>query len=356
MQGRGTLASSRARSSDRLAPDIGAPRTVPVVSDPHRALPAHRRRRTPRDRPVPWILAAAALACIALLAACGRPSPASSEAVNDPTATPCSIAPRPGDSTLQFASDGVLRRALVHVPRGVGRGRKVPILLALHGARNDGPSFAPYTGFSKIADREGFIAVYPTALDGLWNVGRDPHRPDDVRYLSGVVDRVVLGACADPRRLYATGLSNGGDMAALIGCQLSNFVSAVAPVASGYTPVTACRPKRPVSVLEIHGTGDRITPYAGRRPRHAGSVPRFLAGWVSRDGCSATPQQRREGRTAVRLDWRGCRGGSAVAHIRVRGGGHEIPGASPRRRRGTVNGPEEIWRFLSRHRLSLFPT
>jgi len=263
------------------------------------------------------------------------------------------VPPRTGDSTLQFSSDGERRTALIHVPRGLPRGRRVPILLALHGARGDGPSFAPSTGFSKIADREKFIAVYPSALAGLWNVGRDPRRPDDVRYLSGVVDRALLGVCADPRRLYATGLSNGGDMVGVIACELSDFVSAVAPVATGYTPARPCRPKQAVSVLEIHGTGDGITPYAGRGSRRTGSVPRYLAGWAQRDGCAPTPQERRLGPRATRLDWQGCRDGSAVAHIRIRGGGHEIPGTGRRKRRAAVDGPEEIWRFLSRHRLNL---
>lgn len=58
----------------------------------------------------------------------------------------------------------------------------------LHGAGGDGPGFERYTGYSELADREGFVAVYPSAIDRFWTLG-ESGEPDDVRFLSELLDR-----------------------------------------------------------------------------------------------------------------------------------------------------------------------
>ena len=92
-------------------------------------------------------------------------------------------------------------------------------------------------------------------------------------------------------------MSNGGGFAARVGCELDDVV-AIAPVAGGYRALDRCPSTRRVSVLEVHGTADHVVPYRGKKPDYAGSVPRYLAGWAKRDGCTGKPtsQPRDEGR------------------------------------------------------------
>src|SRR5207244_2457316 len=125
-----------------------------------------------------------------------------------------------------------------------------------------------------------------------WSLKAATH-PDDVARVKALLPQAMTAACVDPKRIYATGVSNGGGFAARIGCELAGTVAAVAPVAGGYRSLDPCPDGRRTSVLEIHGTSDSVVPYAGRPPDAAGAVVGFLAGWVRRDGCSGRPVQTR---------------------------------------------------------------
>jgi polyhydroxybutyrate depolymerase len=129
------------------------------------------------------------------------------------------------------------------------------------------------------------------------------------------------------------------------GCELADVLLAVAPVSGGTRQLPPCHPARPISILDTHGTSDRIVSYRGRGPDRDGRVRDVMAGWARREGCRARPRARRIDPHVTRLDWPGCRGGARVAHLRVEGGGHAWPplGGPP----GIgIDGAEEIWRFF----------
>ena len=68
----------------------------------------------------------------------------------------------------------------------------------------------------------------------------------------------------DPGRIYANGLSNGGGMSYLLGCALSDRITAIGGVAGAYAfPLEECHPSRPVPMIAFHGTADPIVPYQG---------------------------------------------------------------------------------------------
>ena len=261
----------------------------------------------------------------------------------------CRREPESGARTISIRSGGRERTARVHVPARLRARHPAPLLLVLHGAGGDGPGFERYTGYSGLADREGFVAVYPSAIDRFWTLG-ESGEPDDVRFLSELLDRVEADLCVDEDRVFATGLSNGGGMAARLACALGDRIAAAAPVAGGYGNLPDCEPARAVSVLEMHGDADPIVPYGGDGPGSPNSAEGFASAWAARNGCAETPTHRRLAPRAVRLDWPGCRGRSAVAHVRLLGFGHDVPGVNPRTSPpGMISGPDEIWRFLSSH-------
>src|SRR4051812_476937 len=157
--------------------------------------------------------------------------------------------------------------ALLHVPPKA-RG-PLPLVVAFHGAGGTGDGFAKESGLSLSADRHGFAVLYPTAGSSRhsWSLNRASH-PDDVARLRSLLALAVPQACADPRRLYATGVSNGGGFAARVACEMAGTFAAVAPVAGGYRSLDACPHDVRTSVLEIHGSADQIVPYGGRGPDH----------------------------------------------------------------------------------------
>ena len=293
------------------------------------------------------------MAVLAVLVA----APGAGASVTAPTAA-CQRTLAPGDQAITLTSGGLTRTALVHVPPHAPD-RPLPLVLALHGAAQNGAFFAGYTGFSTIADAEGFIAAYPDALPAasfgnrpFWNISdSDPHAPNDVAFISDLLDALQRTACTDPQRVFATGVSNGAGMAARLGCELSDRVAAIAPVSGGYGAQPACTPHRPVSVLEIHGLLDPIVPYGGRTPAAAGAVRPYLGRWLAWDGCAGNPAGRVIAPRVLRLEWNGCRAGTAVWHLRISGGGHQLPGGDPPDSgpAATFSAPWLIWDFFRSH-------
>jgi polyhydroxybutyrate depolymerase len=270
----------------------------------------------------------------------------------------CGAATTAGSSTITLISGGRTRTALVHVPTAAA-GRRLPVLFALHGAAQNGTFFEAYTGYSTLADAQHFIAVYPNALPErnfndrpFWNIDdSDAQAPDDVQFISDVLTRLQDTLCVDGLRVFATGVSNGGGMAARLGCQLSDRIAAIAPVAGGYKALPPCHPDHPVSVFEVHGTSDGIVPYAGVKGTRAGAVMPYVRAWAAADHCKPSPAEATIAPRVVRVAFSGCADGSAVTHLRIVGGGHQLPGALPydSGQAASIDVPWAIWSFLRTH-------
>jgi polyhydroxybutyrate depolymerase len=252
-----------------------------------------------------------------------------------------------GDFTIGLRSGGSTRSALVHVPRAIAN-RRSPLVLAFHGAGGSGEAMADYSGLSSLADHDHFVVVYPTAAGRrhFWTLnGSDPSKPDDVGFVSSLLDVLPSRTCVDRKRIYATGVSNGGGFTARIGCVLSSRLAAIAPVAGGYRSLDACQPDRAVSVLEIHGTADNVVPYNGKPPDYAGSVPRFLDGWAARDQCATAAAPVFVARGTERFEWTSCAAGTEVLHFKLSGVGHTWPGSRDSRSAPIAAG-RTVWRFF----------
>jgi polyhydroxybutyrate depolymerase len=265
-----------------------------------------------------------------------------------PTRRPPAIAavdcrPAPGDR--------MLGTALLHVPAHART--PLPLVLAFHGAKGNGPGMAAYSGLSGTADRYGFAVLYPSAARGVWGLN-DTAQPDDVAAIRTLLPQAEQAACADATRIYATGVSNGGGFAARLGCELAGTIAAVAPVAGGYRALDPCPDGRETSVLEIHGTSDHVVPYDGKPPDYKGAVSGFLAGWVRRDHCHAKAVHTHPERNVDRFAHEGCDAGLAVEHLRLTGTDHGWPGAAPpwpKHNPSQLEANEEVWRFFAAHQL-----
>jgi polyhydroxybutyrate depolymerase len=258
---------------------------------------------------------------------------------------------RQGNAVLHFSVDGEPHEALVDIPRGASR--RLPLVLAFHGARYGARFASRYYRLTPLADRAHFVVIYPQAShDVFWQLRSTQH--EDVEAVRALLDRVEQWPCIDSARVYATGVSNGGGFTARLGCELADRLAAIAPVAGGYGSLGTCRPTRAVPVLEIHGTEDPIVPYRGTGPDGDGSVPGFLAQWVALDDCRGAPRRTVLSRDVTRLAWTRCAGGASVEHLRLGETGHVWPGGdsdTDRHDPTGVDAAETVWRFLSRFRL-----
>ncbi len=253
-------------------------------------------------------------------------------------------------------ADGATRRSYwVHVPTGYAPTRPVPVLLDFHGHGGWAASQATSSGFSELADLRDFLAVYPQGLsyDGSpdWaDDGRIDAGVDDMWFTSDLLDALQQSFCVNPARIYATGFSAGGGMIKYLICTLAGRIAAFAAVSADlYQPPGGCHPSRPVSVLEIHGTADPIVAYQGYSAANSWplpSVPDWLAGLASQDGCRPTPSIFLQTPPVTGQRWSGCRDKAQITHYRINGGGHSPPATIDGTNTDTV-----IWNFLTGHTL-----
>lgn len=292
----------------------------------------------------------AALAALVVLAGSGADDPVAGRRGADGPPLTGACQPPPAGSLRLPAIDGRVG-VVVRMPatRRVG----APLVLALPGAGQTAAGFGRSTGYSLLADRAGFVVAYPTAAGERpsWNVsGKVPGRPDDVAYLRKVIAAVLKATCADKRRVGVTGVSSGGGMSARLACDAADLIAAAAPVAGGYGSLPACRPSVPVALLEIHGTGDRVVPYAGREPDAFGAVEPFVAAWRTRDGCPDDGRVSMPQPGVTELSWAPCRLGSAVAQVRIDGEPHGWPGGADIDGTRAFSSTARTWAFLSAYR------
>jgi len=235
------------------------------------------------------------------------------------------------------------------------------LVLVLHGALQGATNVESVSGISAKADKEKFLVAYPngTSRSGLaptWNAGAccgyaQTNQVDDVGFLRALIDKLEHDYNVDPKRIFATGISNGGMMSYRLACELADRIAAIAPV-EGAQDVD-CRPSGPVSVLVFHGTADLLVPYnGGTTPFQVGSkrkdtpVSSTVAFWVKQDGCSKTP--RREEANQLHIDtYTGCTGSAGVTLYTVVGGRHAWPGT--RLSGNDVPATDIMWSFFAAH-------
>ena len=258
---------------------------------------------------------------------------------------------RQGDEEKSFEFQGRRRTYIVHVPPAFDRSAALPLLIVLHGGVVNAFFTAYNTGMNAKADRERFIAVYPNGTGRLedriltWNVGFGfgyalRNNVDDVGFLRELIARTVREYGADPRRVYATGISNGGIMSYRLASEASDLVAAIAPVAGasagrqrpGSPLVAFPAPARPVSVVAFHGMQDHFIPYGGGKGAGLTNavylpVQDSIDLWVGYDGCSTAPETWTSASGNITRHWySGGKEGAEVALYTVRDGGHSWPG------------------------------
>jgi len=239
----------------------------------------------------------------------------------------------------EIASAGEKREYLLYVPKSYDRARPAPLVISLHGAMNWPEFQRNVSDWDTLADKNGFIVVYPagTGVGGRnWSMegwGNPPRMPD-VRFISALIDRLQQGYNIDPARIYANGLSNGGGMAFVLSCTLPHRIAAIGAVAAAQSlPSKWCPDKTPVPMIAFHGMADRVVPYEGGSvwiaPQPFPNVRMWVADWARRNRCANAPVESAVARDVSRTRYPGCAGNSDVVLYTIRGGGHAWPGSKP---------------------------
>jgi polyhydroxybutyrate depolymerase len=286
---------------------------------------------------------------------------------------------------LNLQIGAVTRTYRLYKPKIVGK-NPLPVVLVLHGGGGSGSAMEGLSlgQFNRIADRRGALIVYPDGISRSWNDGRFDSRSmslptepqdqvDDVGFLRGIVGKLAEQHSIDRKRIYATGMSNGGLMSYRLACDAADFIAAAVPVAANLSVELGaeCRPSRAIPIAIVNGTDDPMMPWIGGQMKvlnsRRGAVLSAQESFerFSRLGDCALPithsprnQNPNDGTSVIRHRARECSHGGEVRLYEVLGGGHTWPGGSAylgERLVGKVstemNAADEIWSFVSKYSL-----
>jgi len=264
-----------------------------------------------------------------------------------------------GNTTWTIPTTAGSRTAVVRIPPGYDPMTATPVVLNFHGYGGSPSQEEGLTLMDTESDTAGFVLVYPQGTGAIpsWNAGAccgtaAQSNLDDVGFVGALLDALEAKLCVDTKRVFATGMSNGGFLSHRLGCELADRIAAIAPVA-GVMGIPTCNPTRPVPVMEFHGTSDPVVPYDGNPAISYPSVADTISGWVQRDGChgAATTTYSKGDATCVTHDQ--CTGGAEVTLCTITGGGHTWPGGTPFPLLGAtsmdISATDAMWTFFQNH-------
>jgi polyhydroxybutyrate depolymerase len=292
--------------------------------------------------------------------------------------------PHPGvslDRKMDLRAGGFRRSYRVHVPTRYTPDRAWPLVVVIHGAFSTAREIEKHSRFSELADREGFIALYPNGMGlfGLlqhWNAGhccgkaaRD--HVDDVAFVTAAVEDVRNDLHVDPGRIYAVGFSNGGMLVHRLAAEHPELWAAVAPMAGSvggrpdpeHPEWHVPDPAVPVSVLLVHGRKDEQVPYRGGPVDGKPGAREYLSAeesarfWARSNGCENSPDTREELQGTVTVyTWKNCRNRTEVQLYALKEWGHVWPGPLFTARALEPGNPfldfdaaETAWEFFRKH-------
>ena len=171
--------------------------------------------------------------------------------------------------------DGVQREYFLHVPSSYNNAKSIPLVFMLHGTGGDGEKMYDNSGWAELAETDGFIAVFPSSLryriisqeedknttkwntlpDTEWSLQSGQVAKDDIRFLRKIIDEIKAKYTIDEKKVYLSGFSNGGQMAAKSSIEMSDIFAAVCMNAGSFYLDTTYIPKMKIPVL--YQVGDR---------------------------------------------------------------------------------------------------
>lgn len=231
-----------------------------------------------------------------------------------------------GETELTITFDGYERTFDVQVPASYDNSAPVPLVFDLHGFSNTKEQQEAISRWNDLAEAEGFVVVRPQGYFTSWNAGgyccgtAKTLDLDDVGLMRAIAAEVSSQLCIDEKRIYASGLSNGGAMSHRLACEAADLFAAVAPVSYplDYAPFSDCQPSRPIAVMHSHGIFDSLVPYYGNLT--AASSPSSFAYWAEANGCTGDPVETYEQDGSTCETYQSCDGGVEVRLCTIDGG------------------------------------
>jgi polyhydroxybutyrate depolymerase len=264
----------------------------------------------------------------------------------------------------ELVSSGETRRYLLHVPDSYSSSTPTSLVISLHGAWLYPGMQKRLTGWNDLADKNGFIVVYPraTGFPRVWRLTPGAGLETEKRFFTDLIDDLSSRFNIDPARIYVTGYSNGAAMAFMLSCTAADRVAAVGMVATAIVPWDWCQGgDRPMPMLAFHGTADRFVPYGGGEnfltTEPLQSMEAWFSQWGKRNRCGKNPTVTELAADVTLREYGDCAQGVTTRFYTLEGSGHIWPGGLKLPEVGTgpytdsINATAEMWAFFQRNPL-----
>jgi poly(hydroxyalkanoate) depolymerase family esterase len=284
-------------------------------------------------------------------------------------------------------------RFFVHAPEEISS-EPVPLVVMLHGCTQSPASFAAGTLMNDVADRHGFVVVYPEQSRdrnpmGCWSWFDAAHRRRDAGEPAFIAEaaQTVMDATSDwnidAERVFVAGMSAGGAMASVMAMAYPDLFSGVAvhsglacgsagDQGSAFAAMSKGGPDpkrlaaaafsrvdglaRPVPAVVIHGDADHtVSPVNGDQVVEQWLTFNQLAAPDEFDGDLRRPSTTSRdhpagGNACTRRRWTDRDGAVLQEYVKVEGLGHAWSGGAPGGSYTDPRGPvasELIWDFFT---------
>ncbi len=302
-----------------------------------------------------------------LLVGCGRGSaPAATTPSGASTPTPSAVTPTatvvtptpnvvtptapatPERTTAHIDVNGRARSYVVVVPSDVSTRGALPLLLMLHGPNVTTAEAESIGGADELARDPGAVLVWAEAYRDRWNAGTccflPNTAPSDVAFIRALIGRLEAAYPIDPARVFIGGDGTGGAMAYRAACEVADLFAAAAVVGADAELLVDCSPARPIPVLQIYGSDDKVSP-----PDEGGnacdgpcpSVAQTMERWRQADACTGEPTTTTEG-IVVTTTFSTCGAGVEVQFVKANGLDDTWLGPG-------IDDLAVIWAFLMNH-------
>jgi polyhydroxybutyrate depolymerase len=229
------------------------------------------------------------------------------------------------------------------IPTTYDKSKPAPLILALHGYTSSGDEVEKYLKLTDVAEKHGMLYVHPdgskdTGGMRFWNAtpaccNFSGSTVDDEAYLMSIIDSISRKYNVDQKRIYIVGHSNGGFMTHRMACTHADRIAAVVSLSGAtFNDTSACKPKSPISVLQIWGTADETILYKGGRLENPyPSANKTVSSWAKLNGCNPNAarlakkldlESTIKGNETVVSQYSACPSKTAVTLWTINGGRH----------------------------------
>ncbi|HEX5282285.1 MAG TPA: PHB depolymerase family esterase [Micropepsaceae bacterium] len=273
---------------------------------------------------------------------------------------------------------GLQRPYVLYIPQGLKPG--APLLFMFHGSGGDGASTREVTGygFDVLADRDKFLVVYPDGFETTWNDCRKASQQpahamniDDESFIEAIIAQTAKNYGIDPKRVFAAGHSNGGQLAFRLALERPKEFAGIAAISASIpTPENLSCTKSDIAIpaMVINGTADPINPFNGgmvtlgpfTKLGNVTSTRATVEYFAKIDGQTGQPvttmlphHDPRDPTSVERVSWE-APGKPPVVMYQVNKGGHVVPNPNYEypdilgRQTKDLDAPVAIWDFFSK--------